>query len=94
MEINKMKNEFGMERLKNVLATGEEGTLAGLYKKSKGFIFAKTGTLSNHVAISGFIYTKKNKLLLFSCMGSGYQGSANPIRKAVEKFLEEIREKY
>jgi serine-type D-Ala-D-Ala carboxypeptidase/endopeptidase (penicillin-binding protein 4) len=90
--LNKMKNEFGMVRLKNVLATGGEGTLSSLYKNINGFIFAKTGTLSNHVALSGFLYTKKNKLLIFSILTSGYQGSANPVRKAVEKFLVNLRE--
>jgi serine-type D-Ala-D-Ala carboxypeptidase/endopeptidase (penicillin-binding protein 4) len=85
--LQKMKNEFGMERLENVLATGGEGTLSSLYKKISGKIFAKTGTLSNHVALSGFLYTKKNKLLIFSILTSGYQGSANPVRKAVEKYL-------
>ncbi len=90
--LNKMRNEFGMERLKNVLATGGEGTLSNLYKNISGYIFAKTGTLSNHVALSGFLYTNKNKLLIFSILTSGYQGSANPVRKAVKKFLINLRE--
>jgi D-alanyl-D-alanine carboxypeptidase/D-alanyl-D-alanine-endopeptidase (penicillin-binding protein 4) len=64
--LNKMKNEFGLERLKNILPTGGEGTLAAYYKKDAGFIFAKTGTLSNHCALSGFIITRKNRLLIFS----------------------------
>jgi serine-type D-Ala-D-Ala carboxypeptidase/endopeptidase (penicillin-binding protein 4) len=92
--LNKMKNEFGMERIKNVFATGGEGTLSSLYKTEAGFIFAKTGTLSNHVALSGFLYTKKGKLLIFSILTNGYQGSANPVRKAVEKFLIKIRTEY
>jgi D-alanyl-D-alanine carboxypeptidase/D-alanyl-D-alanine-endopeptidase (penicillin-binding protein 4) len=92
--LNKMKNEFGMDRIKEILPTGGEGTLSSLYKNMQGFIFAKTGTLSNHAALSGFLYTKKNKLLIFSVLTSGYQGSATPVRKAVEKLLTEIREKY
>jgi serine-type D-Ala-D-Ala carboxypeptidase/endopeptidase (penicillin-binding protein 4) len=92
--LNKMKNEFGMERIKNVFATGGEGTISNYYKNSTGFIFAKTGTLSNHAALSGFLYTKKGKFLIFSVLTSGYQGSATPVRKAVEKFLTSLREKY
>jgi D-alanyl-D-alanine carboxypeptidase/D-alanyl-D-alanine-endopeptidase (penicillin-binding protein 4) len=92
--LNKLKNEFGLERLKNILPTGGEGTLGAYYKKDAGFIFAKTGTLSNHCALSGFIITKKNKLLIFSVLNNHYQTGATPVRKAVEKFLEGLREKY
>ncbi|MEP7145089.1 MAG: D-alanyl-D-alanine carboxypeptidase [Ferruginibacter sp.] len=92
--LNKMKNEFGLERLKHILPTGGEGTLSAYYKKDAGFIYAKTGTLSNHCALSGFIITKKNKLLIFSILVNHYLTGAVPVRRAVEKFLTEIREKY
>ncbi|MEO6721202.1 MAG: D-alanyl-D-alanine carboxypeptidase, partial [Ferruginibacter sp.] len=92
--LNKMMNEFSLGRLKNILPTGGEGTLSAYYKNAAGFIFAKTGTLSNHCALSGFIITKKNKLLIFSVLANNYQTGATPIRRAVEKFLMGIREKY
>jgi serine-type D-Ala-D-Ala carboxypeptidase/endopeptidase (penicillin-binding protein 4) len=92
--LNKMKNEFGMDRLKNILATGGEGTISSYYKKDAGYIFAKTGTLSNSCALSGFLYTQKGKLLIFSMLANHYQGNATPVRKAVEKFLEGIRNSY
>jgi serine-type D-Ala-D-Ala carboxypeptidase/endopeptidase (penicillin-binding protein 4) len=92
--LNKMKNEFGLERLKNILPTGGEGTISGYYKKEAGFIFAKTGTLSNQCALSGFMITKKNKLLIFSILSNNYRTGATPVRRAVEKFLTGIREKY
>ena len=92
--LNKMKNEFGLQRLKNILPTGGEGTLSAYYKKDAGFIFAKTGTLSNHCALSGFIITKKNKVLIFSVLVNNYQTGATPVRRAVEKFLTNLREKY
>jgi D-alanyl-D-alanine carboxypeptidase/D-alanyl-D-alanine-endopeptidase (penicillin-binding protein 4) len=92
--LNKMKTEFGLERIKNIFATGGEGTISNYYKNMQGFIFAKTGTLSGHAALSGFLYTRKNRLLIFSILTSGWQGSATPVRKAVEKFLSSIREQY
>ncbi len=90
----KLKNEFGMDRLKNILPTGGEGTLSAYFKKDAGFIFAKTGTLSNHCALSGFIITQKNKLLIFSILTNHYPTSSTPVRRAVEKFLLGIRAKY
>ncbi|MEO6546611.1 MAG: D-alanyl-D-alanine carboxypeptidase [Ferruginibacter sp.] len=92
--LNKMKNEFGLERLKNILPTGGEGTIKAYYKKDSGYIFAKTGTLSNHCALSGFLITKKNKLLIFSVLANHYQGAATPVRIAIEKFITAIRERY
>jgi D-alanyl-D-alanine carboxypeptidase/D-alanyl-D-alanine-endopeptidase (penicillin-binding protein 4) len=44
--------------------------------------------------LSGFIITKNNKLLIFSVLANHYQTSATPVRRAVEKFLMGIREKY
>ncbi len=92
--IQKMQNEFGIERLKGVLQTGGLGTFKNYYVKDSGFIYAKTGSLSNVIALSGFLYTKKNKLLIFSVLINGFQGSATRVRRSVEKFLEGIREEY
>ncbi len=91
---NKMKNEFGMERIKLIFPTGNEGTLSNYYKTEKGYIFAKTGTLSGVVSLSGFLYTKKNKLLIFSVLVNNHNSSATAVRKAVEKFVEGVRNKY
>lgn len=92
--LNKLKNTFGMERLKVILATGGTGTLSNYYKKDNGYIFAKTGTLSNNCALSGFLFTKKGKLLVFSVLANNYQSGATPVRRAVERFLQDMREQY
>jgi D-alanyl-D-alanine carboxypeptidase/D-alanyl-D-alanine-endopeptidase (penicillin-binding protein 4) len=92
--LNKIKNEFGWDRVKNILPTGGTGTLSSYYKKDSSFIYAKTGTLSNNCALSGYLITKKGKLLIFSILVNNYQSGATPVRKAVELFLTEIREKY
>jgi serine-type D-Ala-D-Ala carboxypeptidase/endopeptidase (penicillin-binding protein 4) len=80
--------------MKIILPTGGEGTLSSYYKKDAGFIFAKTGTLSNNCAISGYLITKKGKLLIFSILANNYITGATPVRKAVEQFLQQLREKY
>ncbi|MEO5944706.1 MAG: D-alanyl-D-alanine carboxypeptidase [Ferruginibacter sp.] len=92
--LGKIKNEFGFDRIKNILATGGEGTLKYYFKKEAGFIYAKTGTLSNNCALSGYLITKKNKLLIFSVLTNNYITGATPIRRAVEKYIEFIRENY
>ncbi|MEI9808487.1 MAG: D-alanyl-D-alanine carboxypeptidase [Bacteroidota bacterium] len=58
--LTKMKNEFGMERIKVILPTGGEGTIKSYYKADSTYIFAKTGTLSGVVCLSGiFIYKEE-----------------------------------
>lgn len=89
--LNKMKNEFGMERIKEILPTGGEGTISSYYRDASGQIFAKTGTLSGVVALSGYLYTKKGKLLIFSTLVNNHQASATAVRRAVEKFITELR---
>ena len=89
-----MHNSFGMPRLQCILATGGQGTLRNYYKQYAGNIYAKTGTLSNHVALSGYLVTRKQKLLIFSVLSSGHQGSAVPTRKAVQKLLAHYIEQY
>jgi serine-type D-Ala-D-Ala carboxypeptidase/endopeptidase (penicillin-binding protein 4) len=92
--LNKIKTEFGWARIKNILPTGGRGTITNYYKKDSGYIFAKTGTLSNNCALSGYLITKKGKLLIFSILTNHYITGATPVRKAVEKFLQGIRETY
>lgn len=92
--LNKMKNEFGTARLKTIFATGGEGTLSNYYKTDSTFIYAKTGSLSGVVALSGFLETKKGKQLLFSVQVNNHNGSATDVRRAVEKFVHGLRERY
>jgi len=92
--LNKMQKEFGMERLKAIFPTGGKGTLSNYYKQDSGYLFAKTGSLNGVLALSGYIYTDKNKLLLFSVLINNHRGNTTAIRRQVEAFLVSIRHKY
>jgi len=92
--LNLMQQEFGMKRIKIIFPTGGEGTISSYYKADSGYIYAKTGTLSGVVALSGFIETKKGRNLIFSVLVNNHQSSATEVRRAVEKFLQEVRSKY
>lgn len=92
--LTQMKNEFKWERIKEILPTGGEGTLSSYYKNYAGRIYAKTGSLSNHLALSGYITTKKGRQLVFSVLVNAHNTAAANIRKAVEKFLVGVMDKY
>ena len=92
--LNTMKSEFGMNRMKTILPTGGTGTLGSYYKQDSGYIYAKTGSLSGVICLSGYLYTDKNRLLIFSVLVNNHHASTRAIRKAVATFLDSIRKKY
>lgn len=92
--LNKMKTGFGMERLKRLFPTGGEGTFKNYFVQDSGSFFAKTGTMSGVVCLSGFLYTQKHKLLLFSVLINNHQASVAAVRSAVEAFLQGIRKRH
>ena len=92
--LKQMKQEVGMNRIEEILPTGNTGTLTGLYTNYGKRIFAKTGTLSNNVALSGYLHTRHNKTLLFSILVNNHLSSSSAIRRGIETFLVELIEKY
>jgi D-alanyl-D-alanine carboxypeptidase/D-alanyl-D-alanine-endopeptidase (penicillin-binding protein 4) len=89
--LKKMKNDFGLERMKRILPTGGTGTLGSRFKQDSGFLYAKTGSLSGVVALSGYLITQKNHLVIFSVLVNNHAGSASNIRNATAKFIDAIR---
>jgi D-alanyl-D-alanine carboxypeptidase/D-alanyl-D-alanine-endopeptidase (penicillin-binding protein 4) len=85
--LDKMRKEYNMERLKDILPTGNDGTLTNYYKELSGKMFAKTGTLSGVVALSGYLYAKSGKLLLFSVLVNNHNTEAAKVRRQVERYL-------
>lgn len=90
----KMKNEFSWQRITTILETGGAGTISNYYKNYAGHIYAKTGSLSNHIALSGYLITRKGKQLIFSVLVNAHQAPVANIRKGVEKFLTAVIERY
>ena len=93
--LEKMKDEFGFERISNLLPTGGEGTLNNLYNDEKGRIYAKTGTLGgNAVALSGYIITMQDRMLIFSVLVNNHNKESAGVRNAIQDFVREIVYRY
>ncbi|MBS1663570.1 MAG: D-alanyl-D-alanine carboxypeptidase [Bacteroidetes bacterium] len=92
--LDKMKNDFGLDRMKRILPTGGTGTLRSYYRQDSGYIFAKTGSLSGVVALSGYLITRKDHLFLFSILINNYSGSGVTLRRQMEQMIHQFRDKY
>lgn len=91
----KIYYEAGKDRLFSLISVGgKAGTIKNYYKADPPYIYGKTGTLSNHHSLSGFLIAKSGKILVFSYMNNNYPVSSSEIKPAMEKLLWEIHEKY
>ena len=91
--LNKIQHEFGINRVKKIFPTGGQGTLKALFHADSSFIYAKTGSMRNNLALSGYLLTKTGKWLNFCIIVNSFQGPSGLVRRAFECFLDKIREK-
>ena len=89
--LNKMRSEYNWNRITTIFETGGTGTLKNYYATLTGKIYAKTGSLSNNIALSGYLLTPKNKVLIFSVLVNNHTASAAKVRRAVERYLIQLQ---
>lgn len=92
--LNKMRTVYGINRLKALLSTANEGTLKNLYHGYAGNIYAKSGSMSNNIALSGYLMTKHGRQLTFSVMVNDEQAPLGEVRKQIEQFVTRLIETY
>lgn len=88
--LKEIYNSSNYDRLLNILPHGDEGTLSGRYKGREYNIFAKTGSLGDHIALSGYLKTKKNNTYAFSFLINNFRGNINIYRNKIESVLTQI----
>lgn len=85
--LDKLLKKYPKNRLWPLFPSGGKGTLRNYYQALPGRLYAKTGTLSGCVALSGYIVTKSGKTLIFSVLVNNHNSTSNVVRRAVENFL-------
>ncbi|MCY7359836.1 MAG: D-alanyl-D-alanine carboxypeptidase [Rudanella sp.] len=75
-------------------AGGQSGTLRGMLKSDKPFVFAKSGSMTSVYNLSGYLVTRKGKVLLFSMMHNNFVQPVSEIRQRTAQFLEQIHNQF
>jgi len=89
-EVNDQQRLFSM-----LPAGGKTGTLRNAYAKTDTpFVFGKTGTLSGVHNQSGYVITKKGKLLYYSFMNNNYVQSTADVRKEMVRIMTFIHDNF
>jgi len=85
-----LEQEMGRDRLLSLLAVGgKSGTLKNRFnRKRKTYVWAKTGSLSGVVCVSGLLLSKRGKWLAFSFMHNNFVGGTSAYYAEMEKTLE------
>jgi D-alanyl-D-alanine carboxypeptidase/D-alanyl-D-alanine-endopeptidase (penicillin-binding protein 4) len=92
--LQKLYQDFPHARIDSLLPTGGKGTLRSLYHNMVDSIFAKTGSLSNDVALSGYLITQKGHTLIFSILINHCVTPLQGARIAMQDFLTEVWKEY
>jgi D-alanyl-D-alanine carboxypeptidase/D-alanyl-D-alanine-endopeptidase (penicillin-binding protein 4) len=91
--LDRMRSEFGMERVKGLFPTAGLGTLRSYSAVLKGSLHAKTGTLSGVVSLSGYLKTRKGRTLVFSILINNHRRQSQELRSLIERLLLDLWEK-
>jgi len=93
--LEKLYAETEQERLLSFMAIGGEiGTLYNMFIDVKPYVYAKSGTLGGVYNLSGFLFTRSGKTVIFSVMNNNFNIPVSEVRLQVEKIINLVREKY
>jgi D-alanyl-D-alanine carboxypeptidase/D-alanyl-D-alanine-endopeptidase (penicillin-binding protein 4) len=88
--LRKMYRKIPHDRLQNYFPkAGEEGTLKNSYT-GMSYVRAKSGFLSNNYCLSGYLTTRKGKVLIFSIMNNHFQGSSARRKSGIADLLKSL----
>ena len=93
--LSKMYQDIPKERLLSFFPAGGQGTLKDWYPGDpEPYLFAKTGSVGNNHNISGYLFTKSGKTLIFSFMNNHFRQPSSEVKKRMERIFEDIRDNY
>lgn len=94
--LSQLYQEISMDKLKSYFpAGGRSGTLKDWYDGGTSpYVYAKSGTLSNNYSLSGYLVSRKGKILVFSLMHNHFRQPQAVIKQDTERILQILRDTY
>jgi D-alanyl-D-alanine carboxypeptidase/D-alanyl-D-alanine-endopeptidase (penicillin-binding protein 4) len=93
--LSRMVRKFSRERVLTLFPkAGRDGTVRYILRESPVEVYAKSGSFSNNYCLSGYLYSKKGKLLVFSVMHNNFAYPIRDMQQVTEVILKEIYETY
>ena len=93
--LGRIYDKVPQQRLFSLLpAAGQSGKLRSLSMNGKSYVFAKSGSMTGVYNLSGYVLTKRNKLLYFSIMHNNFTQPVSEMRKRTAALLTEIHERF
>ena len=93
----KVDSLLGDARIRTIFpAGGVSGTIENWYASPyrQPYVFAKTGSLGGKHCLSGFLYTRSGKKLVFSFMHNNFVTSSSVLKVEMERILRQVYEEY
>jgi D-alanyl-D-alanine carboxypeptidase/D-alanyl-D-alanine-endopeptidase (penicillin-binding protein 4) len=85
---------FGHDKIKSVYPVGKKGQLPDEFIIFGDDVMAKTGSMRNVFALSGYLKSASGKWFVFSIMINGLNSPQKNIRESISTFLSQISEEY
>ena len=93
--LNKIYMEFGRDYISDIFpAAGLTGTMKRNFPDLRGFVSAKTGSMSHVYNLSGYLITRKGRWLIFSFMNNNFVNDPADIRREMTRILMSVRNKF
>lgn len=94
--LQRLFDNHSMSYLQTIFpAAGRSGTLRDVYTANGDpYVFAKSGTLKNNYALSGYLVTRRGRILLFSFMHGNVVMETDLLKREIDRILRFIHREY
>lgn len=88
--LNKLRQEQPFERIKSIFLQSEHEGLSSHDSTQNAFLISKSGSMGGIFCLSGYMISRKKKVLIFSIMVNNTKATSSKVSKQIRLFLEKV----